>query len=142
MKNLIIAILILTCKTAAGQNQEPSILDGPINNDPVTVQFVNHTGYCIDTLILGGIFYRSLENDSTTGFLKMDNYINNFLVDGNIQGISLDKVCWIWYCKGAPYNYENKTLLVELVLVESPFVEGKCRLISKILEEKVTGEDD
>lgn len=142
MKNLTIAILFLSCKTAAGQNQEPTILDGLKNYGPVTVQLVNHTGYRIDTLIFGGIFFKYLENDSLTAPLKMDNYLENSFIYGSIHEIDLDKVQWIWHCTGAPYNYQYKTLLVEIVLIESPFIVGKCRLISKILEEKVTVKDD
>lgn len=141
MKNLLIGILIVICKTVAAQNPERSILDGP-DYGPVTIQFVNHTGYRIDTLILGGILYWSLEKDSATRFITTPNYLDNELVYGNIQGIILDRVNWIWHCRGVPYRYQNMTLIVEIVLIESPFTECKYRMVSKILEVIPTGENN
>jgi hypothetical protein len=144
---LYITFLFLTVSTF-GQTLSDSIIDGVyiqemnlINGklelrvpNPVNVKLINSTGHDIDTLIFYSVFFPKLEKDSSTPFFTIPNYEDSDFVRGSIQNLKVDNVNWIWHCKGVPYNYENKTLIIEIVLEESRFVEENYRLETRIKE--------
>lgn len=131
-----------------GQNLCDSIIDGvyiqemnQINGkyelripNPIKVKLINSTGHDIDSLIFYSVYFSKLEKDSTTIYFNIPNYEKSDFVRGSIQNVKIDNGDWIWYCKGVPYNYENKTLIIEIVLEKSTFVDGDYRLETRIKE--------
>lgn len=131
-----------------GQTRSDSIIDGVfiqemnlINGkyelrmpNPVTVKLINSTGYDIDAMIFYSTYFPKLEKDSSTTFFKIPNYVKSDIVEGSIENLKIDNGNWIWHCKGVPFNYENKMLIIEVVLEKSYVVDGYYRLGTRIKE--------
>jgi len=131
-----------------GQTPSDSIIDGVfiqemnlINGryelrtpNQVTVQLINTTGHDIDTLIFYSIYFQKLEKDSSTAFFTIPNYEKSDFVRGSIQDLEIDNGMWGWSCKPGPHDYENKTLLIEIVLADSKMLENHFRLETRIKE--------
>ncbi len=129
-----------------GQSLADSVVDGAyikewnlINGkylsrmaEPVTVKLVNATGHDIRDVIFYNVYFPILEKDSATSFFQVPNYMPSDIVSGKIQAVKIDNGHWIWHCKGVPYNNENKTLILEIVLEESEFVSAAFRLNTRI----------
>lgn len=101
---------------------------------PVTIKLVNSTGYDIDTLIFYNIYFPNLQKDSSTAFFQIPNYTKSDLVRGGIKNLKIDNCMWGWSCRPQPFNYENKKLIIEIVLAESKVLENHYRLETTIRE--------
>lgn len=145
IKTIIFHILLFQINTY-GQTRVDSVLDGMYiqemnlisgkyelrNPGPVTVQLINSTGFDIDSVLFYNIYIPKLEKDSATDFFKIRNYKKSDFVHGSIPNIKIDNHNWVMHCRGVPYNYENRTLIIEIVLVNSRTSEGKMRLETRI----------
>ncbi len=145
---LLFVKLFLSPYMMFGQSVSDSIIDGIyikemtlINGkyeyrvpNPVRVKLINSTGYDIDTLIFYGKHFPKLEKDSSTTFFDIPNYVNWDYATGNILNLKIDNANWVWNCKGVPFNYEHKTLILDIVLVESKFRYGYYRMETRIKE--------
>jgi len=144
---LFILCFALLCRAHVfGQSLADSVVDGVyiqewnlINGkylsrmaEPVTVKLVNATGHDIRDVIFYNVYFPILEKDSATAFFHVPNYMPSDFVSGKIKEVKIDNGNWIWYCKGVPYNYENKTLILEIVLEDSEFVSAAFRLNTRI----------
>ncbi|AEA45930.1 hypothetical protein [Fluviicola taffensis] len=141
-------ILFMFQGYAFGQTVSDSIIDGVyiqemnlINGKhelripkPVTVKLVNSTGYDIDTLIFYSIYFPKLQKDSSTVFFAIPNYEKSDFVRGSVQGLKIDNGLWGWDCKPGPFDYENKTLIIEIILADSKVLKDHYRLETSIKE--------
>lgn len=148
LKINILFSLFLFQANAFGQTISDSIIDGVyiqemnlINGknelrfpNPVKVKLVNSTGFDIDTLIFYSIYFPKLQKDSSTTFFTIPNYEKSDFVRGSIHGFEIDNGNWGWDCKPGPFDYENKTLIIEIVLTDSKVLRKHYRLETKIKE--------
>lgn len=149
MTRNLLAILFLSLGFSlfsVGQTASDSVIDGMYiqefnringrfelrNPDPVQVKLINATGYDIDAALFYSIYFPLIKQGDSTSFFCVPNYEESDFVQGKINGMEIDNALWVWHCKGVPYNYENKSLLIEIVLAESQMIDGAYRLETKI----------
>lgn len=136
-KKIIFISFLLIQTFAFGQTGPVNVIDGVLTSDlaePVTIRLINSTGHDIDTLIFYNTFFPRLENDSSTTFFKVPNCEKSDVVRGEIKGLEIDNGMWSGTCKRPPFDYEGKTLIVEILLTESKMREEHYRLETRIKE--------
>ncbi len=147
MKNLLFFLLFFP-SIVFGQNVADSLIDGMyiqelnlINGtyelrtpNPVKIKLINSTGYDIKSLIFYSIYFPILSKDSATQFFQIPNYeISDFVV-GEIKELEIDNNNWVW-CgtkKQNIFNFENKTLIIEIIAIQSKMLENHYFLGTKI----------
>jgi hypothetical protein len=132
MKKLLLILLCLSAIKSFAQGIESSeyIIDGIYfpKHDPVQIQLVNKTGHHLDYLIYENMLFKNIKNGDSTKLFLAQNFYESMVIDGKTDGIELDNTQWNWHCRGVPYKYEGKSLVIELTLDKSFMISDQMRI--------------
>ena len=135
MKKYLPIICFLSALSCFGQRIDYGIPDSVYlpEHDPVRIQLINRTGYDMEKLVYENTFFRNLKNRDTTDVFIANNYFPGMIIEAKLQEMDLDNQHYVWHCKGVPYQYEGKSLVVELTLDQSPENKDRFRIKSNLI---------